>query len=374
VKPRSAKRKSGKFKNKEISKMSVYKRGNKWWYTFVFDGVRVQRSTKVGNKNDARDIERGAWTQLARGEVGLENKAKLKDLSIDDLLDALKADFKLRGKDTVRNLSTLELARDAFKDLTARTLTPVAVDSFIEKRLADGDRPATINRKTELIRQAFKLALERGEVRSMPKIRHLSEQGNARQGFFAEAEFRAVYDHLPADIKDFALFAYLTGWRKAEVASLSWKDVSDGVIILRSENSKNGEARSVIIDGELSELIDRRKDARKIKTDDGVLLASTVFHREDGSPIQEIRKSWASATKKAGVPGKLFHDLRRTAVRNMVRAGCPERVAMSISGHKTRSIFDRYNITSETDLREAMQRVQRHHERERQKVVSVGRG
>jgi integrase len=242
--------------------MAIYKRGNVWWYEFTFNGVRIQRSTKLGDKNDAREIERAAWTQLARGEVGLDQKAKLKDMSIGDLLDALKADFKIRGKDTVRNLSTLELARDAFKDLTTRTLTPAAVDAYIEKRLADGDRPATINRKTELIGQAFRLALERGEVRSIPKIRHLSEQGNARQGFFSEAEFRSVIEHLPADLKDFALFAYLTGWRKSEVASVRWSDVSDGVIFLRSENSKNGESRTVIIDGELSELINRRKEAR----------------------------------------------------------------------------------------------------------------
>jgi integrase len=162
---------------------------------------------------------------------------------------------------------------------------------------------------------------------------------------------------LPVYLQDFARFGYLTGWRKGEIASLRWQDVEGDIIRLRAENSKNGEGRSVTLNGELEELIKRRRVARQVKTKTGALLAELVFHH-DGQPIVDLRKAWATACKMANVQGKLFHDLRRTAVRNMVRAGVPEKVAMSFSGHKTRSMFDRYNITNERDQREAMQKTQ----------------
>ncbi len=82
-----------------------------------------------------------------------------------------------------------------------------------------------------------------------------------------------------------------------------------------------------------------------------------VFPRDDGRPLGQFHKQWTSACRAAGVPGKVPHDLRRTAVRNLVRAGVTEKVAMTLTGHKTRAVFDRYDIVSEADLTQAVQKL-----------------
>lgn len=120
--------------------------------------------------------------------------------------------------------------------------------------------------------------------------------------------------------------------------------------------SKNGIGRVLAIEGELKDVIDRRWHARGILSHGNTTQVSDlVFHR-NGKRVGDFRKAWASACKTTLVGARLFHDLRRTAVRNMVRAGVPERVAMEVSGHRTRSVFDRYNIVSEADLRDAMKK------------------
>ena len=127
---------------------------------------------------------------------------------------------------------------------------------------------------------------------------------------------------------------------------------------LRPEHSKSGKGRQLVLDGDdLPPLMERRWASRVIPGPNGTTEVSPlVFHRY-GQRIVDFRKGWMTACQAAGVPGRLFHDLRRTTIRNLVRSDVRETVAMAISGHRTRAVFDRYNITSESDLREAARRV-----------------
>ena len=119
-------------------------------------------------------------------------------------------------------------------------------------------------------------------------------------------------------------------------------------------------ARKIPLEGELWDLIQRRAKARSYQTKKGEgIISEYVFHRK-AQPIGDFEKSWKAACKKANLTGKLFHDLRRTAARNMRRAGVPEEIAMQITGHKTTSMFRRYNITNDDDLRQALNLTQRY--------------
>jgi len=117
--------------------------------------------------------------------------------------------------------------------------------------------------------------------------------------------------------------------------------------------TKNNEGRTVYLDQELKEVFAKQRELRK---QTGTLTPYVFTNPEGTDKVKDYRKAWLTGCKSAGLGKKLYHDFRRTAVRNMVRAGVPERVAMMVSGHKTRSVFDRYNIVSPEDLKLAAQR------------------
>lgn len=174
-------------------------------------------------------------------------------------------------------------------------------------------------------------------------------EDNARQGFFERADFQAVLQQLrDSDLKNVCDRFYRTGMRPEEIESLT-RDAFDRetwTLRLHAKDAKTRRGRVIALAGEVRMIIERRLNARRLDC----LL---VFHR-NGKPVGDLRKSWMRACRLVGVEGKLVYDLRRTAVRNMVRAGVDPAVAMKISGHRTYNVFDRYNIISEDDIRQVL--------------------
>ena len=208
------------------------------------------------------------------------------------------------------------------------------------------------------MKRAFRLAATSDPpiVARVPRVPKLEEH-NIRTGFLEHDVYLRVRAELPEQIRPLFVIAYYTGARLGELKRLRWEqvDLTAKRITLDPGTTKNGEGKRLPIYGEMSKWLAIEKEIRDTQFPE----CRYVFRRR-GRPVKDFRKAWAQACQRAGVPGLLFHDLRRTAVRNMVRAGVPEKIAMQISGHKTRSVFDRYNIVNERDLDLAAERMQQH--------------
>jgi integrase len=221
-----------------------------------------------------------------------------------------------------------------FKGVQAIRVTGADILRYSQLRLKEQAAPATINRELAALRAAYRLGLDNDVITAMPRIKLLPEN-NVRKGFAVR-------------------FALATGWRRAEVFSLTWSQVdwNGGFVRLEPGTTKNKEGRSFRITPALRMLLERRQDLTRRCERAQARIIPLVFHRS-GRRIESFRRSWKKACGKAGLPGLLFHDLRRSAVRNLERAGVPRSVAMKLTGHKTESIYRRYAIVAESDLRDA---------------------
>jgi len=274
-------------------------------------------------------------------------------IRIEELAESVLLDYRVNGKKSVRNLE-VRLHKHIlpfFVNRRAQSITAEDIQAFIVYRQEQKASNAEINRELAVLKRAFNLGIQQEKIYRKPYIPQLVER-NARAGFFEVQDFERVLAKLPEHLRPAVTFAYYTGWRlRSEILSLSWEhvDLTAETVRLFRDTTKNSEPRLIQLPHVLLAILTEQWQKRPAG-------CPWVFPYK-GRQLRYHYNAWWKAVKEAGLEGKIPHDFRRTAVRNLVRAGVPERVAMQICGHKTRSVFDRYHIVSPGDLAEAARKI-----------------
>ena len=332
---------------------SIYQRGLTWWVKYSCNGKIYRQSSESGTKWKAERLLKAKLGELAT-QTFVE--PKFDKTLVSELAEDMLRDYQVNGKRSIADakIRWTKHLEPVFGHMRAANVATDQVNKYIEQRQTEGAANATINRELAALKRMFSLGMQCAKVVRRPHFPHLKEN-NTRKGFLEDAQFDALRAEcskvglwLRAMLEVGGTFA----WRKSELENLrvNQVDLIAGTVRLEPGETKNDEGRTAIMPSTVRLLLEPCIVGKKPE--------DLVFTREDGSRIQDFRKTWNTACSAAKVPGLLFHDLRRTGVRNMIRAGIPERVAMTISGHKTRSILDRYNIVSTQDLKVAARRME----------------
>jgi integrase len=328
---------------------SVYqpKNSRNWWIKFSINGQVTQKSAETETRREALDVLKAEILKHANGDAVDAGR-----VSVDDLYAVLLADYRINQKALWwAELNWNNHLKPFFGWMQAKNVGTDTLSRYIEARRKENAANGSINRELSLLQRAFMLGYESQPRKVARPLRfHRLAESKPRQGFIEAKQ----YDALAANCSDLFMramlaLAYSFGFRKSELLTLKVSDVNLLSSTVQLRDSKNGEARKVSL----------TQDARNLLAAciAGKNAEESVFTR-GGKPVQDFRGTWDKITLAAGCEGLLFHDLRRSAVRNMVRAGIPEVVCMKISGHRTRNIFDRYNISSERDLADAARKIE----------------
>ena len=319
-----------------------------WWLDYSVRGKRHRESSGTTSHKEAGDILRERIGDRKAGRlIGQPEK-----VTFAMLRELAERQYELDGRRSLPRLKDALTKLEAFFGAEARALdlTPTANDAYAAQRLDAHAARATVNYELAALRRAFRLAIKKRLLAARPEF-ELPKVHNERQGFFQEGDFAALLLELAkidTDVRDYVEFKRYTGWRDNEGLVLDWPDVDrDGEVIrIAARDTKGGEPRLFPYRQApaLKAIIERRWAARN-----GFL----VFHR-NGKPIRDYRGAWKVACKRAGLGDRIPHDLRRTAARDMRRAGVSEGEIMKLCGWRTRSMFDRYNIIDEQDLAAAV--------------------
>lgn len=326
-------------------------------------GKRIYSNRTIhGTKKDAQTYLNGVLRAKDLGEYD----AGAPKAFCGELFDLVLLDYRIHGKRIDWASIVIEKhLRPFFGEMRAAAVTSNTIKQFIANCRKAGQSNGTINRSLQFLKRAYNLGRKERPpiVRTVPEFDYLPEDASVRQGFFERDEFLAIREALPEELKALVTLAYHSGCRKGELLALEWRqvDLQRAVVSLDPAQTKTKKGRTLPLLPEPLEMLKLEKARR----DTYYSHCEHVFSR-DGEPIRRFDRAWLTACTQCGFVDdegkatKLFHDFRRTGVRNLVRAGVPESIAMQISGHRTKEIFQRYDITSADDIQWAAKKLAAH--------------
>jgi integrase len=339
-----------------------------WWAQFYQDGKAVRKSTGKAVKEEALSVLRRLMGDAERGLPVTDGSLHYSDLRsalIDNYVTKGNKSLQMLpdGTETLTGLSQLDKAcgwSPTERGIKVSKLTTEWTRKFQRERLAEGAGPSIINRSLQALRRGLNILREDGKLAVAPKIRLLKEP-SARQGFIEQAKFEELLAVLPSYLRPLAALLYYTGARRGEALLVEWEqvDLRRREITLRDSQTKTSEPRVLPLPSRVVALLQNIEpkrgkvfDATNLRVEwERAVVAVGLGTREkiDGG---EGKHDWYRFR------GLRLHDLRRSAVRNLIKSGAPEKVCMKISGHKTRDVFDRYHIVVTADLHAAMRGVE----------------
>ena len=379
-----------KYKNKD----GTVQESHVWWIKYYRDGSPHRESSGSEKVGVARDLLKEREGDSVKG---IPITPKMGRVLFSELADAVLADYKMNKKKSLDDTER-RIKKHLLPFFGNRRAAAISTDDFLKyiaMRQKAGASNGTINREFTILKRAFSIATKSTppKILRTPHIPMLQED-NVRKGFFERHEFEAVCKFLPEAYADIANFAYITGWRSAEIKDLQFRnlDFEAGEVRLEPGTTKSREGRAFPMFSELRVLLEKRfRLAEELRKKDVRCTHVFWYERNDEIlPVGRFDKAWTTACRKAGLPvterplrrqsgenvlykrgpkkGKpimtlkadaWFHDFRRTAIRNLERMGIPRSVAKLMVGHKTDSVYERYNVASKRDLDVAREKMER---------------
>jgi integrase len=348
--------------------MAVYKRGNVWWYHFVWKTERIQESTGQGNKRTAEQIEAAKRTALAKGEVGIKEKPQSPTLAdfapkFTAAIETTCAEkpatvsfYKAKLKTLVKLLGGRRLDEIEEAEIEQYTQTRAKFKSRYKRQLS----PASVNRELATLRRLLRLAHEWKILDRVPRIHLL--RGEHQREFTFNRQQETLYlaaAQAYSDLPDVAAVLIDTGLRIRECLTLEWSEVrlepaegaQHGYLTVTRKNSKNSKSRNVPLTARAVEVLRRRNPAGR----------GFVFHRADGQPLYStwLDQQHAAIRTLLKFPKDcVLHSFRHTFGTRLGETGADAFTIMKLMGHSTVTVSQRYVHPSPEAMESAVSRME----------------